>query len=255
MVLLWVLFAALAFQLQHAAARIDTAIQNYPEFLIETNSVVSTYVPQFQPGAIGQRKDIKLECLNTTVGPPFNYVMKCPDSAKIEDWVDDTFVSFRGTLPILYIRIWEHYRKVASEPREFETNLALLVPDPKISLQVMLPGGVISDRVPDPAISLQVMLPGGVIVGSFYMTHDDTPEGVVIKTELIIGSGMLHMFADFVVNPTYDLQFNGYGDQITRHAVEEFGNFEFFLPELYATYHPLDPTGEKQDERQGIETP
>eukprot|EP00983_Pelagomonas_calceolata_P069562 1150406-Pelagomonas_calceolata.AAC.3 len=69
----------------------------------------------------------------------------------------------------------------------------------------------------------------------------DTDAGVRCDTEIIIGlnTKVVGPVANKVVtNPTLDNQLVGLLDQLTRHHIEEMGNFEHFLADLYNRYHP-----------------
>ncbi|GFH26403.1 hypothetical protein HaLaN_24547, partial [Haematococcus lacustris] len=85
--------------------------------------------------------------------------------------------------------------------------------------------------VADGRFGIQLRGPGGVV---------DSPEGLRLRTELIIGignRGPAQRLNQFTLEVVRD-QFPGLSDQVTRHHIEEVGNFADFLPELFAQYGP-----------------
>lgn len=277
-------------------ATLDIPAQLYPDRLIESNSFVGTYLPlpKEVTGAVpGTAKEIKLACLNSVAPPPFNYKMRCPDTAKMYEWFDKAGVYHRRTehapipgvtrrmakwwlspniailsplvncmgkkiiywykcwhpidhiavipfpgvnadnskLPGLFVRVWEHYRRAPNETvNEFELNMPMQVADPAFNVQIKLP------------------IPGAspaIILGAFNNYVEDTDKGLKVITEFLVGSN--NPSIDFLVNLLSDRvirnQFYGLADQVVRHNIEEYGNFEQFLPDLYAQYRPWDPQG------------
>ncbi|KAL6755901.1 hypothetical protein V8C86DRAFT_2665121 [Haematococcus lacustris] len=246
------------------------------------NSFFGAWLPSSgQP--VGPVTPVRIACLESRAPAPFNYKMRCPDTAQISEFYDDQgvyhriidhaplpnvtsammkwwfspalavgnpFIKFRGEtvywyklwhpldhkallpaalpapsfplIPSIWVIVKESYRKLASEPGQPYT----------IDAPVF---------VADGRFGIQLRGPGGVVVASFLnLPWKDSPEGLRLRTELIIGignRGPAQRLNQFTLEVVRD-QFPGLSDQVTRHHIEEVGNFADFLPELFAQYGP-----------------
>ncbi|KAG1680796.1 hypothetical protein FOA52_008129 [Chlamydomonas sp. UWO 241] len=139
------------------------------------------------------------------------------------------------TLPAIYVRIWEHYRSTNKTVPDFELNMPMQAMDPTFNQYQV--------RVPFP-------IPGkgpGIILSAFNSLYEDTPEGLKVTTEFIVGSDQpgINVPLNLIAESIIQNQFYGLSDQVARHSIEEWGNMQYFLPELYARYHPFGGPGGK----------
>ncbi|GFH13640.1 DAPG_hydrolase domain-containing protein [Haematococcus lacustris] len=174
---------------------------------------------------------------------------RCPDTAQISEFYDDQGV---------YHRIIDHapLPNVTSAMMKWWFSPALAVGNPFVKFRgetvywyklwhpldhkALLPAALPAPSFPlidapvfvaDGRFGIQLRGPGGVV---------DSPEGLRLRTELIIGignRGPAQRLNQFTLQVVRD-QFPGLSDQVTRHHIEEVGNFADFLPELFAQYGP-----------------